>query len=170
MILGQMIFFKRKIKKTPYVMLFISNFVFDIYNIKTKEMKVLKIVLSVVIVHLLVKGLVYFDKHSNYFANYANDTLLALIIYGAILFFVVFIYSIRKNKRLGFQADDELSSLRKYKVGYNAYFLNLLLWFFIFNQKSQFSDISNLLGGGIILSLVIGVVSMLASRFDSYEK
>jgi len=133
-------------------------------------MKKLKKILSVVFVFLLVKGLVYFDKHSNYFANYAHDTLLALIILAAIIIFIVFIYKIRHNKRFVLQADDELSSLRKYKGGYNAYFLNLVLWVFLFTVRIQFSDISNLVGGGIILSLIIGVVSILASSFDTYEK
>jgi len=133
-------------------------------------MKILKEVLSVVFILLLVKGLIYFDNHSSYFANYANDNLLALIIYGAILLFSVFIYKTRKNKKFVLRADDELSSERKHKGCYYAYFYTLLLWFFLFGYRIQFTDISNLLGGGIILSLLIGVVSMLASNFDSYEK
>lgn len=133
-------------------------------------MKILKKVLSVVFILILVKGLIYFDNHSSYFANYAHDTLLSVIIYGAIFLFVVFIYKTRKNKRFIFRADDELSSERKFKGGYNAYFYTLLLWFFLYSYRIQFTDISNLVAGGIILSLLIGVVSMLASNFNFYEK
>ena len=133
-------------------------------------MKFLKAALSITIILLLVNSLIYFDNHITYFANYAHDTYLAVLILGAILFFIVFVFKIRRNNKFVFRADDELSSKRKYKGGYYAFFYTLLLWFYLFNSRSQFTDISNLLGGGIILSLLIGVVTILVSNYNLHEK
>jgi hypothetical protein len=83
---------------------------------------------------------------------------------------IIVFFKIRKYAGPIFQADDELSRVRKWKVGYLAYFLNLLLWLFLFTDRIKFTDITNLIGGGIILSLIIGVVSLLYSRYISYEE
>ncbi len=133
-------------------------------------MKTLGRILLILIVLLLEKTLLYFDHNFNYFANYAHDTLLSVILYGAIVLFILIFYKIRKNKGIGFRADDEFTTLRKWKVGYYAYFLTLILWLNIFNDKIQFTDISNMIGGGIILSLLIGVITLLYFRFYPSEK
>ena len=133
-------------------------------------MKTLRVSILVLIVYFLEKGLLYFDQNSNFFANYAHDTLLSLIVVGAIFLFIIIFFGIRKNGGLGFRADDELTTVRKWKVGYLAYRLNLILWLFLFSDRMKFTDISNLIGGGIILSLFVGVLSLLYFRFYPSEK
>lgn len=133
-------------------------------------MKYLKRILFVVIIYLLEKGLLYFDNHTDYFANYAHGTLLSLIIIGLFFFTIIFFFKISVNKNFVFRVDDELSSARKYQLGYSAYFFSLILWLFLFFDRINFSDISNLIGGGIILSLLIGIILTIASRIRPYEE
>jgi len=126
--------------------------------------------LLIILVFLFEKGLVYFDNNSHYFAHYAHDTLLSIIIYVLIIVFIIAFLKIRRSPGSVFQADDELSMARKWKVGYLAYILNLWLWLLLFSDRVKFSDITNLIGGGIILTLIIGVVSFLYFRIFSYEE
>ena len=127
-------------------------------------------VFLVVIIFALEKGLLYFDNHCNYFAHYAHDTLLAVTLSGAILSFVYFFYGIKRKKRLKMDADDELSKVVKYRAGHIAFVLNLIFWLFLFSDRIRFTDLSNLLGGGLLISLFIGLLSLLVSRYYPYAK
>ncbi len=133
-------------------------------------MKFLKAFFVVIIISIFEKGLLYFDNHVSYFAHYAHDTALALIVYGLIIFFILVFYRIRKRNWLGIESDDEMSKVRKYKIGYYAYVNNLFLWLFLFTDRIKFHDISNLVGGGIIFSLLIGLFSILLVKKGLYEK
>jgi len=133
-------------------------------------MKILRTVLFVVYIFILEKCLLYFDNHSDYFANYAHDTMLAIIIIVAIILFALIFYRVRKHKLVGFYADDELSKIRKYKAGYFAFYMNLFFWFLLYSDRIRFTDISNLMGGGILISLFIGIFSLLLSSFGIYDE
>jgi hypothetical protein len=151
-------------------MLFISNFALELYNLNLKKMRILRTVLFVVFIFILEKCLLYFDNHSDYFANYAHDTMLAIIIIVAIILFALIFYKIRKSKLFGLNADDELSKVRKYKAGYFAFYMNLLFWLLLYSDRIRFTDISNLMGGGILTSLFIGIFSLLLSSFGLYDE
>ncbi len=125
---------------------------------------------AILFIFFLEKGLLYFDKSSDYFAKYSHDTLLFFIIFGAIILFAITFYKLRKEKHLLFEADDELSMRRKYQAGYYAFYDSLWLWLLLFMDKDQFHSMGVVLGGGILISLIIAVISFILVRYRIYEE
>ena len=89
-----------------------------------------------------------------------NLLIFALIIIGGIIAFVS-AYKKDKEEKAGLTTEDELSTLIKYKSGYYAYMASMYMWLFIFLFKDKFPDIETMLGGGILLSCLIGFISKL---------
>ncbi|MFA5417045.1 MAG: hypothetical protein WC341_01170 [Bacteroidales bacterium] len=87
--------------------------------------------------------------------DYKNSSLFYVIILFVVLIGLLFY----KKKNKGLNRDDELSIHVKYKAGYHAYNVTVLLWFFIFLAQYHFKNTEIMLGGGILLSIVIGLVS-----------
>ncbi len=87
-----------------------------------------------------------------------NLLIFALLIIGGIIAFVT-TYKKDKEAKEGLTAEDELSTLIKYKTGYYAYMTSLYMWLIIFLFKNKFPDIETMLGGGILLSCLFWAVS-----------
>ena len=85
-----------------------------------------------------------------------------MVIYGligvvALLSIAIAIKNIIEEKE-GQPIEDEFTTLVKYMGGYYAYVASLYMWLFLFLFKDFFPDIETLLGGGILLSGVIGFI------------
>ena len=92
-----------------------------------------------------------------------NLLIFALIIIGGIIAFVS-AYKKDKEEKAGLTTEDELSTLIKYKSGYYAYMASMYMWLFIFLFKDKFPDIETMLGGGILLSGLIGYISKIVVK------
>lgn len=97
-----------------------------------------------------------------------------LIIYG--LIGIVAIISIlialkkRKEEKEGQPLEDEFSSMIKYKSGFYAYIASMYMWLFIFLFRDLFNDTETMLGGGILLSGLIGFIAKLYVKRGMDEK
>jgi len=83
--------------------------------------------------------------------------IYALIGIVAIISIFIAIKKMKEEKE-GQPADDEFTIQIKYKAGYYAYISSMYMWLFIFLFRGLFPDIETLVGGGILLSGVIGFV------------
>lgn len=112
----------------------------------------------------IVLGLRYFENQTGFFKSINPLILLAIII-------VAFIYTLKSLKRKskkknGMPTDDELSLLIKYKIGYYSYLASLFLWYLLFAFKDHFPDTETILGGGILLSsLIVIITRIIIKRF-----
>lgn len=70
-----------------------------------------------------------------------------------------------KDEKEGQPLEDELTTQIKHKAGHDAYIASLYMWLFFFLFKDFFPDVETLLGGGILLTGLIGFIAkMLAKR------
>ena len=115
-----------------------------------------------------VLGFIIVEKGTNLFHG-LNLLILILIILGGV---VAFVTALKKDKeeKQGMPADDEFSLLLKYKAGYYAYMASLYMWLFIFLFKGYFPDIETMLGGGILLSALVGFISKYIVKQQFNEK
>ena len=86
-----------------------------------------------------------------------------LLIYG--LIGVVAVISIlrtikkMKEEKEGQPSEDELTTQIKHKAGHDAYIASLYMWLFIFLFRDIFPDSETMVGGGILLTGLIGFIS-----------
>ena len=134
-----------------------SIFALDLNNIImiTKQKKIL--LLSDLIIFSMVLGLDFFEKHTGFF-KWLDPTTLWIIVLVAMVFPIRFLRKSRKKKN-GIPSDDELSILVKYKIGYYSFFSSSFLWYCLFCFKDRISDINTILGGGILLSVLIVLIT-----------
>lgn len=144
-------------------MLEIPIILLETYN-NMKNMKSGRKVLLMtsILVLTIIGGLIAYavidpDPGGNLFKG-LNLLILILIIALAVIALVI---AFRKDKeeRSGFTIEDELSKLMKFKAGHDAYLASMYMWLFIFLFKDMFPDTESMLGGGILLSGLIGVIS-----------
>ncbi len=119
-----------------------------------KRRKVL-LVTSILLITVIM-GFVVFPEKAELFKG-LNLLIVALVI---VVGFIALTKAIRNDKeeKDGIPAEDELSNLLKYKAGYLAYSASMYMWLFIFLFKDKFPDIETMLGGGILLSVLIGTI------------
>ncbi len=88
-----------------------------------------------------------------------------MLIYGLIALVAIFsiIVGIKKMKdeKQGQPLEDEFTSKIKHKAGFYAYIASLYMWLILFLLRGFFPDVETLVGGGILLSGVIGYVCKL---------
>ena len=83
-----------------------------------------------------------------------------LLIYG--LIGIVAIMSIlralkkMREEKQGQPIEDEFTTQIKHKAGFYAYIASMYMWLFLFLFRGIFPDVETLVGGGILLSGVIG--------------
>lgn len=131
-------------------------------------MKKQRIVLiaSYLIILSLVTVLRSFENQTGFFKSI--DPLLLLLI--VVIAFIYTIQSLKsKNKKKnGIPVDDEFSILIKYKIGYYSYLASAFLWYVLFVFKDHFHDTETILGGGILLSsLIVIVTRIIIKRFPN---
>ena len=116
----------------------------------------------------VVFGLKYLENQTGFFKSINPLFLLALII-------IAFVYTLQSLKRKGKKKngdpiDDELSILIKYKIGYYSFLASSFLWYLLFVLKDDFPDTETILGGGILLStLIVIVTNIIVKRFSNEQ-
>ncbi len=103
------------------------------------------------------------------FRDTKTMVIFALIIILGIIA-ILNAFKQRKEEKAGFASEDELSTLIKHKSGYYAYLASMYMWLFIFLFKDKFPDIESMIGGGILLSGLIGFISKIVVKKELYDK
>lgn len=108
------------------------------------------------------------------YSQMAEIQIKMMVIYG--LIGIVAIISIfiaikkMKEEKQGQPIEDEFTTQIKYKAGFYAYISSMYMWLFIFLFRGFFPDTETLVGGGILLSGVIGFVSKMIVKHKIDEK
>ena len=99
---------------------------------------------------------------------------LLLLLNGLIgIFAIISIFTTLKKvkeEKEGQPMEDELTTQIRYKAGYEAYVFSLYMWLFIFLLKDIFPDTETMIGGGILLSALIGMISKIIVKQKLNEK
>ncbi len=92
-------------------------------------------------------------------ATVSSNLYLYILAFVVLLGIVLLANVNKKNKELkeGQPAENELSTLIKYKAGYLAYMYSSYMWLFIF--KDKFPTIESIIGGGILCSALIFTIT-----------
>jgi len=136
-------------------MLFISNFVLDLYYLIFSIMKK-----STTTLLLLIGLTLFFALGILLYSQMSEIQPKMLIVYG--LIGIVALISIgiaikkMKEEKEGQPVEDEFTTKIKHKSGFYAYIASMYMWLFIFLFRGLFPDIETIVGGGILLSGVIG--------------
>ena len=89
----------------------------------------------------------------------ADFYIKILIVFAAVLLgAVVYIWKLlkkRKDIKSGVTVEDEFTEIVTLYAGKKAFMGSMYLWFFIYIYKNLFGDIGNLLGFGILGSVLI---------------
>ena len=117
------------------------------------------LMLTSIIIMAVIWGFIALEKGTDLLHGLDLYIFILIIIMGAI----AFMRALKKDKeeKEGFNTEDELSLLVKYKSGYYAYMTSMYFWLFLFLFKDKFPDVETLLGSGILLSALIGFISKL---------
>ncbi len=110
-----------------------------------------------VLIMAAIWGFIALEKGTDLFKGFDLLIFIIIIIIGVI----AFTKALKKDKeeKEGLTIEDELSMLLKYKAGYYAYLASMYMWLFIFLFKDKFPDIETMIGGGILLSALIGFLA-----------
>ncbi len=103
-----------------------------------------------------IGGFVYLFKNPDLLKGF--DLFMVILIIAIGFMALLKTYKKDKEKREGFQDDDELSNMIKYKSGYYGYLGSMCIWFLIFIFKDKFPDTETMLGGGMLMSALILLV------------
>ena len=146
-----------------YILLFISNFMLDLFNLYLSIMKK-----STTALLLLIGLTLFFALGVILYSQMEEIQPKMLIIYlliGVIaLISIVIAIKKMKEEKEGQPIEDEFTTQIKYKAGYYAYLASMYMWLFIFLFRSIFPDVETLVGGGILLSGAIGFVCKIIAK------
>ena len=144
-------------------MLFISNFMLDLFNLYLLSMKK-----STTALLLLIGLTLFFTLGVILYSQMEEIQPKMLIIYlliGVIaLISIVIAIKKMKEEKEGQPLEDEFTTKIKFKAGYYAYLASMYMWLFIFLFRSIFPDVETLIGGGILLSGAIGFVCKIIAK------
>ena len=115
------------------------------------------LLITSVLFMLAIWSFILIEKGTNLFKGL--DLLIFILIIGIGVIALINAFKKDKEEKAGFATEDELSLKIKYKSGYNAYIASMYMWLFIFLMKDKFPNIETLLGGGILLSALIGFIA-----------
>jgi len=120
------------------------------------------LMLTSILIMAVIWGFIALEKGTDLLHGLDLYIFILIIIMGTI----AFMRALKKDKeeKEGFNTEDELSLLVKYKSGYYAYMTSMYMWLFIFLFKDKFPDVETLLGSGILLSALIGFISKLTTK------
>ena len=127
---------------------------------------------SILITSILIMGSIFgfvaLEKGTNLLSGIDLFIFLLVIVLGLI----AFIKALKRDKdeKLGLPIEDEMSTLIKYKSGYLAYQYSMYMWLFIFLLKDKFPNVESMLGGGILLSALIGFIVKIIVKRNFNEK
>ncbi len=132
-----------------------------------KKSKILFLTLSGLTLTFII-GIYSYSKTSE-----IQPQMLIMYLLIGLIALVSIIISIRKMKeeKEGQPMEDEFTTQVKHKSGFYAYIASLYMWLFIFLFKDILSsDPEILIGGGILLSGVIGYTCKLIVKRELNEK
>ncbi|MDX1283456.1 MAG: hypothetical protein R3182_00515 [Draconibacterium sp.] len=97
---------------------------------------------------------------------------IVLIVLIVLIAVIAILNALRRSrdKRAGIAVEDELSLKIKYKSGYQAYLASMYMWLFIFFFKEYFPNTETMLGGGILLSALIGYITKIMVKQKIHEE
>lgn len=84
--------------------------------------------------------------------------IFAMIIVAGIYAFINHMRRYEKEKQ-GFAVEDELSRQIQYKAGYYSFHASLFIWFAIFMIQQFIPKTETMLGGGLLLSMIVFMVT-----------
>jgi hypothetical protein len=127
-----------------------------------------KLMIISILIMFLILGFIYAQTRS----YTVSSIIWAIYILIAVFATIVFIIALKKEKeeREGFQTEDELSNLIKYKAGYKTYKTSMYMWLYIFLLKDKFPNTEIMLGGGIMLSALISLIYKFLIKREFNEK
>ena len=126
----------------------------------TKQ-KMLLLAINLVII-LVVLGITAFEKETGFLEGIHPIIILFLVLISVLI--AVRPLKKRNNNKAALAVDDELSLSIKYKAGYYAYLITMLIWVFIFLVKDRFPNPDVLLGVGIMLSAISAIISRIVIK------
>ncbi len=131
-----------------------------------KKSRIILLIVSILILTIII-AFFFLREGPNVFQGL---TLLIMILIVAIAV-IAFIAALKKDKeeKAGLTVEDELTTKIKYKSGYYAYLASMYMWMFIFLFKDKFPDIETMLGGGILLSGLIGFIAKVVVKRNYNE-
>lgn len=115
------------------------------------------LMITAVLLMAVIWGFIALERGTDLLKRLDLYIFILIIVIGAIALFRAFKKD--KEEKAGLTTEDEMSTLIKYKSGYYAYMASMYMWLFIFLFKDKFPDIETMLGGGILLSGLIGFIS-----------
>jgi hypothetical protein len=115
------------------------------------------LMITFMVIMLSIWGFIIVQKGTNLFKGIDVFIFAIIIILGVVA--LINAYKKDKEEREGYPAEDELSTIMKYKAGYYAYLSSMYMWLFIFLLRDKFPDVETMVGGGILLSALIAFIS-----------
>jgi len=115
------------------------------------------LLITSILIMAIFFAFIVLEKGTDLFKGLELFIFILIIIIGVVAFIIA--YKKAKEEKDGLPADDELSTLIKYKAGYYAYMASMYMLLFIFLLRDKFPDIETMLGGGILLSALIAFIS-----------
>lgn len=126
------------------------------------------LLITSVLIMLTIWGFIAVQKGTNLFKGIDVFIFALIIIIGTAA--LINAYKKDKEERSGFPSEDELSTLVKFKSGYYAYLASMYMWLFIFLLRDKFPDVETMVGGGILLSAFIAMVSKIVIKRRLHEQ
>lgn len=122
------------------------------------------LMITSILLMLVIWGFIAIERGTDLFHGLDLVIFSLIVIIGVI----ALIRALKKDKeeKEGLPPEDELSLQIRNKSGYYAYMASMYMWLFIFLFKDKFPDIETMLGGGILLSALIGFISKLIVKRD----
>ena len=122
------------------------------------------LMITSILLMLVIWGFIVIERGTDLFHGLKLVIIALIIVIGVIAIF----RALKKEKEIkeGLPAEDELSLQIRNKSGYYAYMASMYMWLFIFLFKDKFPDTETMLGGGILLSALIGFISKMIVKRD----
>ena len=112
-----------------------------------------EIVIGVLLLSTIAGFMLWFIKYEP--DDYFKIGLISIVILGALFFYMRQLARKKRDVAAGFPAEDEFTNKAQLFAGSRAFLSSLYLWFFIFIFNSKFSDNEEMLGTGILGSILI---------------
>jgi len=150
-------------------MLDISIIVLEIHN-KYKAMKNSRrtLLITSILIMAVIWGFIALERGTDLLKGLDLFIFALIVIIGI----VAFVNALKADREAieGLTVEDELSRFLKYKAGYQAFMISMYMWLFIFLFKDKFPDTETMLGGGILVSCAIAMITKYVVKLNFNEE